>query len=146
MELQCIFKEIKTKRKIFRQSSAKHLQTFLHFSTVSVHHKWSRTRLLSAENEWASCLRICGTTAGLSNFKKICEILGFERQYPTGYPKAKFWRLSVENHKKSVVKHSTEKPILLNFVNLYNLLFKAVIKQTDSSLGDLIKKKQRPKT
>ena len=45
-------------------------------------------------------------------------MLGFDGQYLAGHPKAKLWRFSVKNRKKLAVKHSTEKPVLLNFVNL----------------------------
>ena len=45
-------------------------------------------------------------------------MLGFDGEYPAVHPKAKFWRFSVKNCKKSAVKHSIEKPILFNFVNL----------------------------
>ena len=37
---------------------------------------------------------------------------------PAVQPKAKFWHSLVKNRKNSAVKHSIEKPILLNFVNL----------------------------
>ena len=53
---QCIFKQVKTKRKIFRQSWTKHLPTFLLFSKISLHHKWNGTRLLSPESECTRCL------------------------------------------------------------------------------------------
>ena len=54
----------------------------------------------------------------LGNFKKIPEKFGFDGEYPAVHPKAKLWRFSVKNCKKSAVKHSIEKPISLNFVNL----------------------------
>ena len=61
----------------------------------------------------------------LGNFKKIPEILGFDGKYPANHLKVKFWRVLVKNRKKLAVKHSIEKPILLNFVNFfYNLLSK----------------------
>ena len=41
----------------------------------------------------------------LKNFKKISEMLGFDDKYPAVQPKAKFWRLSVKNRKKSAVFH-----------------------------------------
>ena len=46
------------------------------------------------------------------------EMLGFDGEYPAVQPKAKFSRLLIKHGKKSAVKHSIEKPILLNFVNL----------------------------
>ena len=55
----------------------------------------------------------------LENFKKIPEVIGFDGEYPAVHPKAKFWRLLVKNCKKSAVNHSTEKPILVNFVNVF---------------------------
>ena len=45
-------------------------------------------------------------------------MLGYDGEYPAVHPIAKFWRFSVKNCKKSAVKHSIEKPILFNFVNL----------------------------
>ena len=46
-------------------------------------------------------------------------MLGIDGEYPAAHRKAKFWRFLVKNcKKKSAVKHSTEKHILLNFVNL----------------------------
>ena len=42
----------------------------------------------------------------------------FYGEYPAVQPKAKFWRFLVKNRKISAVKHSIEKPTLLNFVNL----------------------------
>ena len=54
----------------------------------------------------------------LGNLKKIPEILGIDGEYPTVQPKSKFGRFVVKNCKKSAVKHSIERPILLNFVSL----------------------------
>ena len=62
----------------------------------------------------------------LGNFKKITEMFDFDGEYPAAQPKAKFWRFIVKNHKKSAVKHSLEKPILLNFVSFSKLLPKIV--------------------
>ena len=45
-------------------------------------------------------------------------MLGFDGEYPAGHPKAKFWHFLVNSCKKSAVKHTIEKPILLNYVNL----------------------------
>ena len=38
------------------QSRAKHLQTFSHFSTTFLQHKWNGTRILSPESECTNCL------------------------------------------------------------------------------------------
>ena len=46
------------------------------------------------------------------------EMLGFHGEYPLIHLKAKFWSFLVKNCKKSAVKHSLEKPIFLNFLNL----------------------------
>ena len=54
----------------------------------------------------------------LGNFKKITEMLGFDGQYTAVHPKANFLRFLEKNCKKSAEKHSIEKLILLNFVNL----------------------------
>ena len=49
---------------------------------------------------------------------------GFDGEYAAFEPKAKFWRFFVKNgKKKSAVKRSIEKPILLNFVNLSATFF-----------------------
>ena len=45
-------------------------------------------------------------------------MLGFDCEYSDVHPKAKFWRFSVKNCKKSAVKHFIEKPVFLNFMNL----------------------------
>ena len=45
-------------------------------------------------------------------------MLEYDGKYPAAYPKAKFWRFLVKNLKRPAVKHSIEKPIFLNFVNL----------------------------
>ena len=42
-------------------------------------------------------------------------MLGFDGEYPVIHSKGKYWRFLVKNSKKSAVKHSKEKPILLNF-------------------------------
>ena len=49
----------------------------------------------------------------LENFKKIPETLGFDGEYAAVHPKPTFWQFSVKNCKKSAVKHSVEKAILL---------------------------------
>ena len=51
----------------------------------------------------------------------IIEI-GPKGECSAGHPKAKFRRFFVKNCKKLAVKHSIEKPILLNFVNLSTTL------------------------
>ena len=58
----------------------------------------------------------------LGNFKKIPEMLGFDGDYSAAHPKAKCWWFLVKNCKKSAVKHSIEKPSLLNFKNLSPIL------------------------
>ena len=54
----------------------------------------------------------------LGNFKKIPEMLEFDGELPVVHPKAKFDVFWQKNCKNSAVKHSIEKPVLLNFVNL----------------------------
>ena len=54
----------------------------------------------------------------LWNLKKILEMLGFDSKYPAVHERAKLWRFPVKRCKKSAVKQSIEKPILLNSVNL----------------------------
>ena len=53
----------------------------------------------------------------LGSLKKILEMFGFNGEYPAVHPKFEFWRFLLKNCKKSAVEHSTEKSILLNFVN-----------------------------
>ena len=50
-------------------------------------------------------------------------MLGFDGYYPVVYLKAKFWRFLLKNCKKSTIKHSIEKHILLNFVNLSTTIY-----------------------
>ena len=64
------------------------------------------------------CIRVPLRFRKLGNFKKTPEMRGFDGEYPAIHPKAKFWSFLVQNCKQSAVKDSTEKPILLNFVNL----------------------------
>ena len=45
-------------------------------------------------------------------------MLGPDREHPAAHPKAKFLCFPVKNHNKLAAKHSIEKAILLNFVNL----------------------------
>ena len=54
----------------------------------------------------------------LGNVKKVPEMLTFDGEDPAVYSKAKFWLVLVKNCKKSAVKRSIEKPILLDFENL----------------------------
>ena len=61
-------------------------------------------------------LRILGY---LEILRKSLKFLGlFMCEYLAVHPKAKLWDFLVKNCKKSAVKHSKEKSILLNFVNL----------------------------
>ena len=46
LEFKCIFKEVKTKRKVFGQSWTKHFQTFLSFNTISFHRKWNGSTII----------------------------------------------------------------------------------------------------
>ena len=46
-------------------------------------------------------------------------------------PKAKFWRLSVKNHKKTPAKHSIGNSISLNFMNLSTALGPILSEETD---------------
>ena len=66
----------------------------------------------------------------LGNFKKIPEMLRFDRKSSTGHPRAKFRHFSV-NCKISAVRHYIEKPILLNFVNLCTTLCPRLSEETD---------------
>ena len=92
---QCIFKQVKTKRKIFRQSWTKHLYIF-HFSAQFVfttseteldyyHQKvnvWVVSRVAKRLNTY--------DLRKLGSFKKISEMLGYDGEYPAVHRKAKF--------------------------------------------------------
>ena len=68
-------------------------------------------------NVWVAS-RVAKRLKKWGNFKKIPGMLGFDCESQAVHPKSKFWRSSVKNCKKSAVKLSIEKPILLSFVNL----------------------------
>ena len=59
------------------------------------------------------------------------EMLGFDGEYPAVQPKAKFCRFLVKTGKKSAVKYSIEKRILLNFVNLSATFFPRLSEETE---------------
>ena len=85
-----------------RQSWSRYLETFLDFSKISLYHKRNGTRKLSLTSEHlASCQM--NSDKSQENLEETLEILG-----PASHP--------------SVVKHSKEKPILLNFVHLSTIL------------------------
>ena len=52
--------------------------------------------------------------------KNISEIPGIDGKCPVGHQKKQILTTVLENWKKSVVKHSIGKPILLNLINLLN--------------------------
>ena len=115
LEFQCIFKEVKTKRRIFRQSWTKQWN-FSRFSTISLHHKWNRTRLLQQSSECTSCINELANNLRLyelGNFKKIPEMFEYDGNLSARHQKVKFWCFLVRNCIKAVAKHSIEKPILL---------------------------------
>ena len=83
-----------------------------YFSTVFLHHKWVKTRLLLSKGECTSCLKIsCQTTksmptafsplGGLScphkKKKKKKENLGIDGKFPASHPKAKIRRDMVKH-------------------------------------------------
>ena len=45
-------------------------------------------------------------------------MLGLDFECPAVNQNPKFWQFLIKNCKKSAVKYSSEKPILLNFMNL----------------------------
>ena len=65
----------------------------------------------------------------LENFKKVPEMLGFESEYSARH-------FLLRNRQKSDVKHSTEKSVSLNFVNLSTIFCPRL--QTELSLMYLI--------
>ena len=86
------------------QSWTKHLETFSLFSTISLYYKWNGTRLLSPEGECTSCVTSYRTTEDFRKFQ--------ENPWNTWI----WWQ--VPSHPTKSQKHSVEKPVLLNFVNL----------------------------
>ena len=58
-------------------------------------------------------------------------MLGFYGEYSAGLPKVKFRRFQLKNCKMSVAKQFKEKPILLNFVNLYTTICPRLSEETD---------------
>ena len=54
----------------------------------------------------------------LENFQKIPEIPRIDSKYQAWSPNQKILKVVLENSEKSAVKHSIQKPILLNFLNL----------------------------
>ena len=61
LEFARIFKEVKLKKKISRQSLAKRLQTFPRFNTIYPQHNWIGTSLLSIKVRCKSCRKQCTT-------------------------------------------------------------------------------------
>ena len=96
--------------------------------TCRLFHLWAQFLFTASETELdyyhqkmnvRFALRVNNLRLGkLGNFKKIPEMLGFDGEYPAVHPKAKFWSFLLKNCTKLAVKHSIEKPILFNFVNL----------------------------
>ena len=64
----------------------------------------------------------------MGNSKKTHGMLRTEVKYPAGHPNWKFLTVLLENCEKAAVKHSPEKPALLNFVNLSKILTKKRLK------------------
>ena len=58
-------------------------------------------------------------------------MLGFDGEDQAVHAKAKFWRFSVKNRKKSPVKYSKEKPIFLTFMNLSSTFYPRFSEETD---------------
>ena len=96
----------------------------------NVHHKLER----KGQSTMAS---VCPIRANfqdlrkLGNFKKVPEILRFNDNYPTGHLKVKFEHFLVKSWKKLALKHSIEKTILLNFVNLSTTFCPRLSEETD---------------
>ena len=103
------------------------METFSHFSTISPHHKWNGTRLLSPES-----VRVASRLAErlktydlrkLGNLKKIAEMLGFDGECPAVQPKAKFWLFFGKKLQKISCKTFHRKSYLAKFLQLViNLL------------------------
>ena len=62
-------------------------------------------------------------------------MLVFNGEYPVLQPNAKFRQFLIENRKKSAVKRSIEKPILLNFINLSLTFWPRLSEQTKIPLA-----------
>ena len=98
---QGIFKEVKTKDKIFRQTWIKYLETssilvqlFFTTSSTELDHYNQKVSVEVVERLNTYILK------KLRNFQKICEMLGFDGEYSVVQPNAKFWLFLVKNGKK----------------------------------------------
>ena len=96
------------------QSQIRYLQTFS-CVIVFLNHKLSRTRFLSVEREFPNNLKL--KILGNKNLstKSLKRLETKPRAWPT---ELKVFTVALENCKKSLLEHFTEKPILLDFENL----------------------------
>ena len=123
---KCLFKQVKPKRKNFRQSWTKHLWTFSLSSTI--HHQKVNVRVAPGAAVSLKTYEL----RKLGYLKETPEMLGFDYEYPVVHPKSEFWRFPVKNWKKKIsVKHSIEKPILLSFVNSFATSCPRLSEKTD---------------
>ena len=76
-------------------SCKKYLQTFSGFSTISLHHKWRGTRLLSPESECLICHMSCRKTGTqeVRKFQGSPEMLQIHGKCPAAHQIRKFWQL-----------------------------------------------------
>ena len=96
------------------QSCIKHLWTFSRLSTVSFHHKWNETRLLSPESECMSCITSCQTTK-IRKFQENPWNTWTWWRVPVWLSNKQILSILRKDCEKSAVKHSIEKHISLNF-------------------------------
>ena len=99
-----------TKKKIFRQSRKKYLQTFSSFTTISIYQKWIGTTLSSPNVN----VQVASRAAKGLLRPRIFEKLRIDEKTPARSAKAKFWQLCY--------KHFKETSILLYYANV-SILF-----------------------
>ena len=97
---------------IYKYNLEQNICRLFHVLTVSFRHMWNGARLLPSKSEATCSLPTCQKT-WLRTWGSWIWWRG-----PSWPPKRQILTFVVENHKKSAVKHSTDIPIVLNFVNL----------------------------
>ena len=80
------------------------------FRTVFLHHKWYGTKLLSPKSKWMFKL--------LRKLQKIPSSAWIWWRVPSWPPERQMLIFLPKNCEKSAIKHSIEKPNLLNLMNL----------------------------
>ena len=123
LDYKCIFKEVETKKKNFRQSLTKHLQNFSSFSSTSLQYKWNGTKFYHWKMNVGITSRIvvwlkAEDLRKLGNYKKVPERFAFDGKYSDNHKKTFFFPFFIKSRTNSAVKHTVEKYILLKFSKL----------------------------